>query len=133
MLYSTILIILSLFSQPAWSHDNPQQQQKTSLVPVVPELIQVQKSYNENESVEIIAKGRFLDHCYFAGPEEIKKEEQIFLIKIFAFHLEGTNCALALKEYQKNIQLGELPSGRYEIYFLDQADKDIYFDTIYVN
>jgi hypothetical protein len=85
---------------------------------VSPENIFAPVSFDDNDNAQVIVSGVLPTTCYKAGPADVTVDKDNFKIFITQknFVTHGAWCAEIITPYMKEIDLGMLPIGKYEVF-----------------
>ncbi len=85
----------------------------------VPDNIYLVQGFDTNDNVEIIFEGQYPNACYKVGPTKNKVDsanKKIYLDNL-AYRTQDEICARVIVPYQKEVHLGPLEGGKYEVLF----------------
>ncbi len=112
----TILLILSMTLGASLSHS---QFMPYDIITEVPDNLYLVPGFDANDNVEIIFEGQYPNACYKVGPTKNKVDltnQKIYLDNI-AYRTQDEICARVIVPYQKEVHLGPLKAGKFEVLF----------------
>ena len=88
--------------------------------------------FDDNDNTELVIKGFYPDACYRFGQtyKEIDHDQRKIFIVDTTFHYQGMACAEVTVPYVKEVSLGQLKEGKYQVYFENLENNFIYNDDI---
>lgn len=100
-------------------------QPMTKATSMVPEHVYVPPGFDDNDNSQVIFEGEFLTTCTQVGPTEYFIDESSMTIKIdnVVYEHDLPFCLQTIVPYKKVVNLGQLKSGKWKVYFkTDQAN-----------
>lgn len=94
------------------------------LVPSPTEKLFVPLGFDDNDNVEVVVHGHFLNSCYKTGPSIVETDVQNKIIRVLpqSYEYQNALCAQVLVPFMQEIKIGTLAHGEYKVIVGNRSD-----------